>query len=58
MKISELTMTKQSLILVIKAVSNIEHEEKVNEEKRRIKVPRKEYIAEIAGQFKRLIKGR
>ena len=42
----------------IKAVSNIEHEEKVNEQKRRIKLPRQEFVGEIAGQFKRLIKGR
>lgn len=42
----------------IKAITNIEHEENVNEDKRKIKLPRKEFVGEIAGQFKRLIRGR
>ena len=41
----------------IKSISNIEHEEKVNEEKRQIKVPKPEFIEEIAGQFRKLIRG-
>ena len=41
----------------IGSVSNMAHEENVNEEKRRIKIPKPEYVAEIAGQFKKLIRG-
>ncbi|MBR20037.1 MAG: hypothetical protein CMA64_07835 [Euryarchaeota archaeon] len=42
----------------IRIVTNIEHETNINEEKRRIKLPKPEVIEELAGQFKRLIRGR
>ena len=42
----------------IVAVSNIQHERDTNETKRRIKLPRPEFIEEISGQFKKLIRGR
>tara|TARA_Y100000004_G_scaffold95394_2_gene106879 strand:+ start:1388 stop:1900 length:513 start_codon:yes stop_codon:yes gene_type:complete len=42
----------------IKIVTNIQHEEKINEEKRKIKLPKPEFIEEIAGQFRSLIRGR
>ena len=41
----------------IGSISNMRHEEIVNEEKRRIKIPKPEYVAEIAGQFRKLIRG-
>ena len=41
----------------IGSVSNMRHEEIEDEKKRRIKLPKPEYIAEIAGQFKKLVRG-
>ena len=42
----------------IKIVTNIQHEENINEEKRKIKLPKPEFVEEIAGQFRSLIRGR